>query len=476
MFDEGIDGKYAGRIQAQSDKGSGKNAYIAGRDRNEYSIGNSDEDEECSSTSLIEELEKKYLCNVDIDESIIMLKSMTGTSPCKLASEHTLVLLVLNHKYINRIGDKCQFMSICRYAREVDLAWNRLSSWEEITAIFSLPRLEILNLGYNPLQSSLAVLHLPLAVNLELFILNGTDLQMSTVRKLLNKMPKLKELHLSENRNLENHFDVSDEVMSKSLESLHVSKCDIEHWEAVTSLWRFFPNLTSLSLCENPIRSISCKLKVGTCDLNCLNGIRRLSLNKCLIDNWSSIEHLSNITTLQDLRIIAIPLWEEYTNDEHFHLVVGRIPQLKILNGSVISAELREQSERFLIRYYDVHETKPKIFARLIERHGHVEQLCKVDMTPKKYAVVAVICEETGYNANLKIRLTQTVSCLMHMLEKLTRIPVRRMRLFYINSGNPFPDELRFPSQMLQALHIEDGGKICVQSKMVISRKECIAK
>lgn len=43
MFDEGIDGKYAGRIQAQSDKGSGKNAYIAGRDRNEYSIGNSDE-------------------------------------------------------------------------------------------------------------------------------------------------------------------------------------------------------------------------------------------------------------------------------------------------------------------------------------------------------------------------------------------------------------------------------------------------
>lgn len=48
-------------------------------------------------------------------------------------------------------------------------------------------------------------------------------------------------------------------------------------------------------------------------------------------------------------------------------------------------------------RYYDVRETKPKIFARLIERHGRVEQLCKVDMTPKKYAIIAVICEETGY-------------------------------------------------------------------------------
>lgn len=83
---------------------------------------------------------------------------------------------------------------------QVDLAWNRLSSWEEITAIFSLPKLEVLNLGYNPLQSSLTVSSLPFAMNLELFILNGTDLPMSTIRKLLNKMPKLKELHLSENR------------------------------------------------------------------------------------------------------------------------------------------------------------------------------------------------------------------------------------------------------------------------------------
>ncbi|VDK84252.1 unnamed protein product [Litomosoides sigmodontis] len=452
MFEEEFD-KYADGMQAKGGKDSDDGAYVAGSNPNEDSAGSSDENEECSSASLIEELEKKYLCNVDIDESIILLKSMTGTSPCKLASEHTLLLLVLNHKYIDRIGDKVQFLSICRYAREVDLAWNRFSSWEEITAIFSLPRLEVLNLGYNPLQSSLTASSLPLAMNLELFILNGTDLPMSTVRKLLNKMPKLKELHLSENRNLENRIDVSDEIVSESLESLHVSKCDIEHWETVTSLRRFFPNLASLSLCENPIRSTYCKLK--TDNLNCLNGVHRLSLNKCLIDNWSSIERLADINTLQDLRIIAIPLWEEYANDEHFHLVIGRIPQLKILNG-----------------YYDIRESKPKVFAKLVERHGHVEQLCKVDMTPKKYAIIAVVCEEIGYSSNLKIRLTQTVSYLMHMLEKLTKIPVRRMRLFHINSTNPFPDELRFPSQVLQTLHIDDGDKICVQIRGYFKREK----
>lgn len=86
-------------------------------------------------------------------------------------------------------------------------------------------------------------------------------------------------------------------------------------------------------------------------NVNCLIGIRRLNLNKCLIDDWTSIECLSGISTLQDLRIISIPLWKRYTSNEHFHLVVGRIPQLKVLNGSIISSEQREESERFFIRF-----------------------------------------------------------------------------------------------------------------------------
>ncbi|VDN01925.1 unnamed protein product [Thelazia callipaeda] len=435
-------------------------------------MGSSDEERKCSSASVVEELEKKYLCNVDIDESIILLKSMTGTSPCKLASEHSLLLLVLNHKSIDRIGEKAQFLSICRHTHEVDLAWNEFSSWEEVAALLSLPKLKLLNLSYNPLQSCLKESTIPLAANLGSLILNGTNLPMSTVRKLLNKAPRLKELYLSENRNLEDCCDIGDEVISKSLESLHVSKCNISHWETVTSLWRYFPNLISLSLSENPIRSVFCE----TNGKNHLHGVCRLSLNKCLIDNWISIERLADIDTLQDLRIVSIPLCNEYTSDEHFHLVVGRIPQLKILNGSVITAEQRKQSERFFIRYYDVRETKPEVFAKLIEQHGHVEQLCKVDMTPKKYAVIVVICEETGYNGSLKICLTHTVSYLMRLLEELTKIPAKRMRLFYINSENPFPDELRFPSQKLQALHIEDGDQICVQSKLIISRRETAAK
>lgn len=64
-------------------------------------------------------------------------------------------------------------------------------------------------------------------------------------------------------RNLESRIDVGAEVMSETLESLHVSKCDIADWETVIFLWKLFPNLTSLSLCENPIRSTVLELKVG---------------------------------------------------------------------------------------------------------------------------------------------------------------------------------------------------------------------
>lgn len=82
----------------------------------------------------------------------------------------------------------------------MDLAWNSLTSWSEIRAILSLPKLEALNLGYNPLQAPLLEATIPVTANLELLILNGTNLPMSGVRDLVTKMPKLRELHLSENR------------------------------------------------------------------------------------------------------------------------------------------------------------------------------------------------------------------------------------------------------------------------------------
>ncbi|VDK38725.1 unnamed protein product [Gongylonema pulchrum] len=274
---------------------------------------------------------------------------------------------------------------------------------------------------------------IPLAANLKILKLNGTNVTMSIVRNLLAKTPELKELHLTDNA-------------------------------SVISLRKMFPNVKSFFMSENPIRSTVIELNADS--KNYLNGIRMLCLNRCLIDDWSSIECLANICTLEDLRLASIPLWNTLKEDEYFHLAVARIPQLKFFNGSLISEDQRHQSEVFFIRYYVDCETKPKVFARLVERHGLVgvgENRVNYDMTPKRHALVVVKCEETGYSDSVKIRLAQTVMELMQVFEKLTSISAERMRLFHIPASSHFPTELRLRNQNLHSMRIDDGDQFLVR-------------
>lgn len=57
---------------------------------------------------------------------------------------------------------------------------------------------------------------------------------------------------------------------------------------------------------------------------------------------------------LIDLRIMNVPLLEEYDEEDRHHLIISRLPNLLALNGSVITPGMRETAERFFIRYYQV--------------------------------------------------------------------------------------------------------------------------
>ena len=103
----------------------------------------------------------------------------------------------------------------------------------------------------------------------------------------------------------------------------------------------------------------------------------------------------------------------------------------------------REESERFFIRYYADAEKKPLIYEQLVAEHGLLEQLVKVDLTPKRHAKVALVCEETewmrmrirqvllhmmnAFNVVMfsRLRLTGTVQELMKFAERITKIPLR---------------------------------------------------
>uniref|UniRef100_A0A915BDF3 Tubulin-specific chaperone cofactor E-like protein n=1 Tax=Parascaris univalens TaxID=6257 RepID=A0A915BDF3_PARUN len=425
-------------------------------------------------STVVEELEKKYLCDEDEDTEAPLFYTIAGTSPCKLASENGLRLLVLNHNCIDRVGDETRFISLGENIAEADFAWNSLSEWSEVGTLLRLPNLHTLNLSHNPLKSDINA-NLPIAPFLQTLIINDTNLRLSAIRVFLESAPSLLELHLSENRMIEDSLDDSEEPLSLSVGTLHVNRCEIKRWETVVLLRQLLPRCSSMFISENPIRTtfIDSKTRNG----RAMSGINQLNLNKCMINEWNSVEALAEITTLRDLRISRIPLLSGLSDEEKIHLVVARMPLLEILNGSPITKEQREKSERFFIRYYDQCEVKPQIFPALIAQHGQLEQLCKVDLTPKKHASVIAFCEETGFRASVKVCLDQSVSSLMRMLGRQTGIAVHRMRIFLISSGSsPFPEQLRFPDQKLSALRIEDGDQFLIQSKIIVSRKKPAVK
>lgn len=423
--------------------------------------------DEADSLSLVEHMEKKYLCEHEVEPFI----NIFGTSPCKLASEKALELLVLDRKSIEVVGDEQKFRRFVRNVSELDLARNKITKWSVVaTLLDSLPSLRRLNLAHNPLEASISCV-LPESPRLSTLVLNGVNLPLKSLKAFISKLPALNELHLSEN----NFEDLSQligtgEVVSRQVEVLHMNACGFVEWPTIIQVLSLFPQVTTLYLVENEIESVDrvCPHTNLTTE-EVSKAIRSLALSECQINSWDAIENLRFVGKLEELRLRDIPLFEPYTNEERHHLVVGRLRQLKQFNGSNISAFQREESERFFIRYYLNSEEKPAVFQELIKEHGLLEQLVKVDLTPQKFAKVMMRCEETNYLAPARIRLNCTVFGLMRYAAKITGISSSRMRLFYfdVTSAASGPMELRFGNQVLSSLHIEDGDEFFIQSKIV---------
>uniref|UniRef100_A0A914ZA80 Tubulin-specific chaperone cofactor E-like protein n=1 Tax=Panagrolaimus superbus TaxID=310955 RepID=A0A914ZA80_9BILA len=425
----------------------------------------SDEDE----FSLLYNMEKKYLEDQEIDSSI----NIFGTSPCKLASERHLGLLVLNRMNIAKIGDEQKLALLVGAVSDVDLAFNDIKDWKVIKTILNcMPQLRRLNLSHNPLDSDITE-ELPTCSYLTSLSLNGVNLPLESLSGLCSKMPQLQEIHLNENDDYAN-VSFYDTLISKKVQFLQLNACNFNNWNAVMNLLRAFPNVQRLFLSNNQLGSVSenCSM-TGASMKDLTSSVRFLSIQECHINEWTAIESFENIGQLEELKVLNNPLFNNLSNEERYHLVIGRLRNLKILNGSPINDNQREDSERFFVRYYQGHNDKPNIWHELVTIHGNLDELVEVDFTPKKYASVTLRCEEKNVSTRLIMRLNKRVSDLMKFSSELTNIPFSRLRIFYHDKyvDNCGPTELRFPNQFLTHLHIEDGDEFLIQSKSVPPEK-----
>uniref|UniRef100_A0A1I7ZJV3 Ubiquitin-like domain-containing protein n=1 Tax=Steinernema glaseri TaxID=37863 RepID=A0A1I7ZJV3_9BILA len=430
--------------------------------------------------TVLDEIEKKYLCDDDFDRGNTVI--MFGTSPCDLASARALELVVLNSLRINASGNLKQLATHLRRVVEVDLSFNNINSWNTVSDLLRhLPTVKTFNISKNPLPSEIDC-EFPVCSKLGALVLNGNCPSLRSLRKMLYNTPMLEELHLADNDFRASGASGDEKTpISNKINVLNLSNCCLETWDDALNVLQFFPKCARLVIGNNGFTRIT---KTGPDSVNTnselLSAVRSLCLNGCNFQDWGAIESLAVFSALDDLRVRNIPLFQGMPDEERHHLVVARLPLLKTLNGSVLSPDRREESERFFLRFYQLQETKPSVYDSLVAIHGHVEQLAQVDLTPKKYAVVEFTCEETGLKKTLQVKLAMMVQSLKTKAEQLTGIPANSMRVFYIARNflnGEIPTLLNLPQQTLRSLHVSDGDRFEFQTKVSTrNRKGAVTK
>ena len=146
-------------------------------------------------------------------------------------------------------------------------------------------------------------------------LVNCTKLSLSTnnIDKIMN-LSNLKNLNiLSLGRNNIRKITGLDEV-GATLEQLWISYNLIEKLDGIQSCVR----LTTLFISNNKIK------------------------------NWEEINRLSQLSSLKNLLLIGNPIYEGYNNnnkDEVKPLVVKRCSQLDVLDGTIVSDQIRKLAE-----------------------------------------------------------------------------------------------------------------------------------
>lgn len=446
--------------------------------------------------SLLEAIENKYgevaeTCELDLPIAIYVPKK--GPRNCIPS------LLVLNDCSIDSAGTRELLQDKCQGVEELDLAQNCLTQWTEVLSILQhMPLLKFANLSFNTLNGRLQGcangLNFPFLRSL---VLNSTQIDWGSVRQLLALLPSLEELHLSLNDfcRVELEDELSDEplIQHNGVKKLHFTGNPVSEWCEICKIGRAFPQLEWLVLADCPISSLDNSSPCSSPDRNqysrseseCEGSPSRtsphdsfrklcfLNLNNTCLSSWEDVDRLARFPSLHCLRLQACPLFEfpqEYTEHERRQLLIARLPNIQTLNGGgVISYDEREDAERAFIRYYmDKPESdRPERYIDLVAVHGKLDPLVNIDLSPERRVKVTISC---GNSAEVRsIDVYQTVQELKQRLEAFSKIPVAKMRLFYVDQDMrniTGPEEMKFPNKQLYSYNICSGDEIIVDSKI----------
>ena len=285
-------------------------------------------------------------------------------------------------------------------------------------------------------------------------ILNGNKVSWRTVANILEKCPAMTELRLS-NNNLGNP-DV--DLVHESLSDLFLSGNPITSFSSVVHhIVHNCPSLESLSMSECPISRLDASIGVKS-------KLRKLNLSDTAVREWSQVDLIKSMTSIQELRMMDCPYNQHMDEVDRRQHMIARLPNILTLNGGDQISEIeREQAERAFIRHFlDMEaEERPERWSELVQIHGQLDPLVKIDLTPETVFSVGVWFKDSEHLLHVSVR--QRVKHFKSTLSKLFPVSASCMRLWYYDQDlwqSQGPQEMKWPMkgnklmQFNQILHL----------------------
>ncbi|XP_055459926.1 tubulin-specific chaperone E isoform X2 [Psammomys obesus] len=237
-------------------------------------------------------------------------------------------------------GEQGRIAEACPNIRVVDLSKNLLSTWDEVIAIAEqLKDLEVLNLSENKLQfPSDSPTPTRTFSTLKTLVLNKTGITWAEVLCCAPSWPVLEELYLKSN-----NISISERPVNvlQKMRLLDLSS-NPSIDESQLCLIAYLPRLEHLLLSDTGLSSIHFPDAGIGCKTSMFSSLQYLVVNDNQISEWSFINELDKLQSLQALSCTRNPLTE---GDQAREIIIAKIGQLKTLNRCQIFPEERYGAE-----------------------------------------------------------------------------------------------------------------------------------
>lgn len=344
--------------------------------------------------------------------------------------------------------------------KELDLTGNLFPDWHAVSLICGeLSALRFLDLSRNRLQ--LRSDPSPALAHLQTLVLNYCQINWGQVEVLKHSLSLLEELHLCGNKIsvLEVEGECKYVQGFKCLRLLNLENNHIEAWEELLKLSRV-ESLEQLQVGHNKLKQIFYPVDIGDNDrsfkpfvsLHCL----LLAGNR--IEGWDSVDALNQFPNLKEVRLSDNPLTDLNAGGAPRYLLVARLANISVLNGSEIRQRERKDSE---IRYvHHVMSTMPtsdveertnchprflelKELYDLDEEQSQTRTAAGSAKMANSLRAITLVCVAPSVGEKApsvkKLPLSTTIGKLKLVCESLFKVKASKQRLYIRDQDAPVP-------------------------------------